>query len=304
MFVNAALNRPGAEPGKGYPSAGPLPHLMDIWKAAGKSIDFLSPDFYNPDFKYWNDLYTRQNNPLFIPEHRFDSSVAAKAAFAIGLWVGWMGFNPGSFLNAIGANFADVAVNTNLATAAGVIGATVSALLLFKTLDVSQMGNGALAALVAITAPCAFVDAWAAVVIGVIAGLIVPPLVLLVDKLFKIDDPVGTLPVHGISQHVGHPRVRLVHHRRPRGLPRGRPGRSLRRRRRTPALGPVLWRRRDDRVHLHGVVHRLRGRSSTPWACASARPRSCAAWTSRSTGCSATRSASSTCPAPSRRTLR
>ena len=94
------------------------------------------------------------------------------------LWVGWMGFNPGSFLNAIGANFADVAVNTNLAAAAGVIGATVSALLLFKTLDVSQMGNGALAGLVAITAPCAFVEPWAAVVIGVIAGLIVPPLVL------------------------------------------------------------------------------------------------------------------------------
>lgn len=46
MFVNAALNRPGAAPGSGYPSAGPLPHLMDIWKAAGPSIDFLAPDFY------------------------------------------------------------------------------------------------------------------------------------------------------------------------------------------------------------------------------------------------------------------
>lgn len=92
MFVNAALNRPGWEPGQ-YPSAGPLPHLMDVWKAAGKSIDFLSPDFYNPDFKHWNDLYTRQNNPLFIPEHRFDSTVAAKAAFAIGHYEA-MGFSP------------------------------------------------------------------------------------------------------------------------------------------------------------------------------------------------------------------
>ncbi len=114
------------------------------------------------------------------------------------LWVGWMGFNPGSFLNAIGANFADVAVNTNLAAAAGVIGATIGSILTFKTLDVSQMGNGALAGLVAITAPCAFVEPWAAIVIGFIAGVAVPGLVVLVDKL-KIDDPVGALPVHGVA---------------------------------------------------------------------------------------------------------
>ncbi|MEL6718930.1 MAG: beta-galactosidase, partial [Bacteroidota bacterium] len=92
MFVNAALNRPGKEPGE-YPSAGPLPHLMDVWKAAAPSIDFLSPDFYNPRFKYWNDLYTRQGNPLFVPEHGFDKTVAAKAAFAIGHYEG-MGFSP------------------------------------------------------------------------------------------------------------------------------------------------------------------------------------------------------------------
>ena len=92
MFVNAALNRPGWEPGR-YPSAGPLPHLMDVWKAGGKSIDFLSPDFYNPNFKHWNDLYTRQNNPLFVPEHRFDNTVAAKALFSIGHYEG-LGFSP------------------------------------------------------------------------------------------------------------------------------------------------------------------------------------------------------------------
>ncbi|MGB8192729.1 MAG: beta-galactosidase, partial [Chitinophagaceae bacterium] len=83
MFVNAALNRPGRKPGE-YPSAGPLPHVMDIWKAAAPTIDFLSPDFYNPDFKYWNDLYTRSSNPLFIPEHRFEAGVDAKAFYAIG----------------------------------------------------------------------------------------------------------------------------------------------------------------------------------------------------------------------------
>jgi len=93
MFVNAALNRPGRYPGKGYPSAGPLPHLMDIWIAGGPSIDFLSPDFYFPNFKHWSDLYTRQGNPLFIPEHRFDNTVAAKAAYAIGHYEG-LGFSP------------------------------------------------------------------------------------------------------------------------------------------------------------------------------------------------------------------
>jgi len=117
--------------------------------------------------------------------------------FAI-LWVGWMGFNGGSFLNAVGMNFADVIVNTNLAAAAGVIGATLGSLVMFKTLDVSQMGNGAIAGLVAITAPCAFVDPWAAVVIGLVAGLIVPPLVVLVDRL-RVDDPIGCLPVHGVA---------------------------------------------------------------------------------------------------------
>jgi hypothetical protein len=92
MFVNAALNRPGREPGN-YPSAGPLPHLMDVWKAAGPAIDFLAPDFYNPDFKHWNDLYTRQGDPLFVPEHRFDPTVAAKAIYAIGHYKA-LGFSP------------------------------------------------------------------------------------------------------------------------------------------------------------------------------------------------------------------
>jgi Amt family ammonium transporter len=136
----------------------------------------------------------RDGKAVPIPGHSMPLMILG----VIILWVGWMGFNPGSFLNAIGANFADVAVNTNLAAAAGVIGATIGSLITFRTLDVSQMGNGALAGLVAITAPCAFVDPWAAVVIGFIAGVIVPALVVAVDKL-KIDDPVGAIPVHGIA---------------------------------------------------------------------------------------------------------
>ena len=129
-----------------------------------------------------------------IPGH----SIPLAMLGVIILWVGWMGFNAGSTLGAVGLNFADIAVNTNLAAAAGVIGATVASLVIFRTLDVSQMGNGAIAGLVAVTAPCAFVDPWAAVVIGLVAGLLVPPLVVLVDRM-RIDDPIGCLPVHGIS---------------------------------------------------------------------------------------------------------
>ncbi|GGF05327.1 beta-galactosidase [Flavobacterium limi] len=92
LFVNAALNAPEKKPGE-YPSAGPLPHLMDIWKAAGTSIDFLSPDFYNPLFKHWNDLFIRQGDPLFIPEHRFDSTAPFKGLYAIGHYEA-IGFSP------------------------------------------------------------------------------------------------------------------------------------------------------------------------------------------------------------------
>jgi len=91
-YVNAAMIRPGKVPGE-YPSAGPLPHLLDIWRAGAPCIDFYSPDFYNPQFRYWNDLYTRQGNPLFIPEHNFDSTVAAKALYAFGHYEA-LGFSP------------------------------------------------------------------------------------------------------------------------------------------------------------------------------------------------------------------
>ena len=92
VYVNAALNRPDVKPGD-YPSARPLPHILDVWKAASPNIDFYAPDFYNPRFKHWNDLYVRQGNPLFIPEHNFDNTVAAKALLAIGHYEA-LGFSP------------------------------------------------------------------------------------------------------------------------------------------------------------------------------------------------------------------
>jgi hypothetical protein len=92
MYVNVALNRPGKLPGE-YPSAGPLPHLMDIWKAAAPSIDMLSPDIYFGDLKKWCSLYVRGGNQLFIPEHRFDPSCGSKVFFVLGNHDG-LGFSP------------------------------------------------------------------------------------------------------------------------------------------------------------------------------------------------------------------
>jgi beta-galactosidase GanA len=92
MYINAALNYRNVQPGQ-YPSAGPLPHLMDIWQAGAPAIDILSPDFYNPYFKHYCDLYTRRNNPLFIPEIRFEPSDAAKVLYATGHYQA-LGFSP------------------------------------------------------------------------------------------------------------------------------------------------------------------------------------------------------------------
>ena len=98
MYVNAALNRPGVKPGD-YPSAGPLPQVMDIWQAGAPSIDFLSPDFYNPNTSYWCDRYTVKNNPLFIPEIRLEPSCAAKVFYFTGHYKA-LGFSPFSIEDA------------------------------------------------------------------------------------------------------------------------------------------------------------------------------------------------------------
>jgi beta-galactosidase GanA len=67
MYVNAALNRTGRKPGE-YPSGGPLPHLLDVWKAGAPSLDFLAPDIYFPNFSQLAARYQRADNVLFIPE--------------------------------------------------------------------------------------------------------------------------------------------------------------------------------------------------------------------------------------------
>jgi Amt family ammonium transporter len=113
------------------------------------------------------------------------------------LWFGWFGFNPGSTLNATNLHFADVVVTTNLAAAAGALAAMAVIYRLQKSLDVGMIGNGAIAALVAITAPSGYVQPWAAIVIGAVAGVIVVYGVIAIDKW--IDDPVGALSAHGLA---------------------------------------------------------------------------------------------------------
>jgi len=138
--------------------------------------------------------FGKDGKPKAIPGHSI--TLAALGTFI--LWFGWFGFNPGSTFSAHQLRIAVVAVNTNLAAAAG---AAVAILLVFaktKKWDVGMMLNGCLAGLVAITAPCAWVEAWAAVVIGAVAGALVVISVYFWEKV-GLDDPVGAVSVHGIN---------------------------------------------------------------------------------------------------------
>ena len=85
MYVNVALNRPGKAPGE-YPSAGPLPHLFDVWKAAGPDIDMISIDMYFPNFIDWASQFKRPDNPFFSPEDNQAGrpDAGANALYAIG----------------------------------------------------------------------------------------------------------------------------------------------------------------------------------------------------------------------------
>jgi beta-galactosidase GanA len=91
MFTNAALIRPNYAPGQ-YNSGGPLPHSMDLWRAAAPSIDFISPDIYF-NFTEWTAKYAQSGNPLFIPEARAGAEGAVNAFNAIGLHAA-IGFSP------------------------------------------------------------------------------------------------------------------------------------------------------------------------------------------------------------------
>jgi Amt family ammonium transporter len=137
--------------------------------------------------------YGRDGKPNVIPGH----SMPLVGLAVLILWFGWFGFNPGSTLGAIGGRFAEVAVVTNLAAGAGVLGAMLTIYLITRTFDMGMTCNGAIAALVAITAPSGYVEFWAAPIIGFTAGVIVVVSVILIDR--RLDDPVGALSAHGMA---------------------------------------------------------------------------------------------------------
>ncbi len=137
--------------------------------------------------------YGPDGKPRAIPGHNMP-------LFGLGvliLWLGWFGFNPGSTLNVSDGRFAEILFITNLAAAAGVLAAVATAYAKTKAIDIGMAGNGAIAALVAITAPSGYVEIWAAPIIGAVAGVIVVLGVYWVDKY--IDDPVGALSAHGMA---------------------------------------------------------------------------------------------------------
>jgi ammonium transporter, Amt family len=136
--------------------------------------------------------YGSDGKPRAIPGH-------SMPLFGLGvliLWLGWFGFNPGSTLNALDGRFPEVALVTLLAAGAGVLTSIAVARWKTGTIDIGMAGNGAIGALVAITAPSGYVEAWTAPLIGGLAGIIVPLGVYAIDRY--IDDPVGALTAHGL----------------------------------------------------------------------------------------------------------
>ncbi|MFA9271811.1 MAG: ammonium transporter [Baekduiaceae bacterium] len=137
--------------------------------------------------------YGPDGKPRAIPGHNMP-------LFGLGvliLWLGWWGFNGGTALSALDGRFPEIILVTNIAAACGVLAAITVSFLTSKTIDIGMAGNGAIAALVAITAPSGYVEAWAAIPIGLVAGGMVPIFVGIIDK--KVDDPVGVLTVHGLA---------------------------------------------------------------------------------------------------------
>ena len=92
MYTNTWLAGESTPPGM-YPSGGPQPRVIDIWKAAGSAIDIYSPDIYQPNFEQWSKRYHRADNPLFIPEARGDETGAANVFYAVGEHAA-LGFSP------------------------------------------------------------------------------------------------------------------------------------------------------------------------------------------------------------------
>jgi Amt family ammonium transporter len=137
--------------------------------------------------------YGPDRRPNVIPGH----SMPLVGLGVVILWFGWFGFNPGSTLSTLDGRFAEVAIVTWLGGAAGVLGAMGTIYLLTRSFDIGMTANGAVAGLVAITAPSGYIEFWYAPLIGLVAGVIVVAGVITIDRL--LDDPVGALSSHGLA---------------------------------------------------------------------------------------------------------
>ncbi|MBN2643789.1 MAG: ammonium transporter [Victivallales bacterium] len=137
--------------------------------------------------------YSREGKSKPILGHNIP--IAALGVFI--LWFGWFGFNPGSTTTG-DSSIGYIAMTTNLAAAGGAIAAMIVSWIRFGKPDVSMSLNGVLAGLVAITAGCNDVTPTGAIIIGLVAGILVVLSVEFIDKVLKIDDPVGAVSVHGV----------------------------------------------------------------------------------------------------------
>ncbi len=126
------------------------------------------------------------------------SNIPLASAGAFILWFGWFAFNAGSTLDASNGSLGSIAINTMLAGASGGATALILTMKKFGKADPSMTINGILAGLVAITAGCAFVSQWSAILIGISSGFIVIYATLFVDFI-RVDDPVGAVAVHGFN---------------------------------------------------------------------------------------------------------
>ena len=142
--------------------------------------------------------YTSDGKPQAIPGHNI--TLGALGVFI--LWMGWFGFNPGSTLEA-SPEIGHIAMTTNLSAAAAAITTMAVTWIRYGKPEVSMTLNGILAGLVAITAGTQVVTLKGSIVIGFIAGFVVVFGVELIDKVLKVDDPVGAVAVHGLNGVVG-----------------------------------------------------------------------------------------------------
>jgi Amt family ammonium transporter len=139
--------------------------------------------------------FNKDGSPNPIPGHHIPMAIVGCFILAFG----WFGFNAGSTLAGTDLRIAVVAANTMLASAGGAFSSWVYMWVRYGKPDISMSANGLLAGLVAITAPCAFVTAPVAVLIGVIAGILCTVSIFFVERVLKLDDPVGAISVHGTN---------------------------------------------------------------------------------------------------------